>query len=61
MFRNKSPAISHGRAVYRTLPRGVASELAYVPDQMIFDFLLIKVKYILFGGLECIETPVADC
>lgn len=31
------------RAVYRTLPVEVANELAYVPDQMILDFLFIKV------------------
>lgn len=32
------------RAVYRTLPANVAGELAYVPDQMILDFVLVKVK-----------------
>lgn len=31
------------RAVYSTLPAEVANELAYVPDQMILDFLFIKV------------------
>lgn len=31
------------RAVFYTLPADVANELAYVPDQMILDFLFIKV------------------
>lgn len=33
------------RAVYSTLPADVANELAYVPDQMILDFLFTKVKF----------------
>ena len=31
------------RAVFYTLPVDVANELAYVPDQMILDFLFTKV------------------
>ena len=32
------------RAVYRTVPPEVTNELAYIPDQMILDFLFIKVR-----------------
>lgn len=33
------------RAVFRTLPVEVANELAYVPDQMILDFVFLKVVW----------------
>lgn len=34
-----------GRAVYDTLPEEVTSQLAYVPDKMILEYLLIKARF----------------
>lgn len=31
------------KAVYKAIPSDIKAELAYVPDQMILDFLLLKV------------------
>ncbi len=41
--RSRRHSQIHSRAVYRTLPPEVTNELAYVPDQMILDFLFTKV------------------
>lgn len=35
------------RAVYDALPSEIKVELAYIPDQMILDFLLLKVDAML--------------